>query len=232
MVPNHMGIGGEKNVWWMDVLENGPSSPYANYFDIDWHPVKPELENKVLLPILEDLYGLVLETGKFRLSFEEGAFYIYYYDHKLPVAPRSYCLILNQVLTSLTNELPSDHEDLLELQSILTALNYLPPRTETSSAKIAERMREKEVIKKRLISLYQKSPVLRAALDNTVEDYNGQIGDPQSFEKMDNLLKEQAYRPCFWRVAADEINYRRFFDINHLAAIAWSFRRSFKLPID
>ena len=219
MVPNHMGIGGEKNVWWMDVLENGPSSPYANYFDIDWHPVKPELENKVLLPILEDLYGLVLETGKFRLSFEEGAFYIYYYDHKLPVAPRSYCLILNQVLTSLTNELPSDHEDLLELQSILTALNYLPPRTETSSEKIAERMREKEVIKKRLITLYQKSPVLRAALDNTVEDYNGQIGDPQSFEKMDNLLKEQAYRPCFWRVAADEINYRRFFDINHLAAI-------------
>lgn len=219
MVPNHMGIGGEKNVWWMDVLENGPSSPYASYFDIDWHPVKPELENKVLLPILEDLYGLVLETGKFRLSFEEGAFYIYYYDHKLPVAPRSYCLILNQVLTSLTNELPSDHEDLLELQSILTALNYLPPRTETSSAKIAERMREKEVIKKRLISLYQKSPVLRAALDKTVEDYNGQIGDPQSFKKMDNLLKEQAYRPCFWRVAADEINYRRFFDINHLAAI-------------
>ncbi|MGB9698150.1 MAG: malto-oligosyltrehalose synthase [Thermodesulfobacteriota bacterium] len=219
MVPNHMGIGGEKNVWWMDVLENGPSSPYANYFDIDWHPVKPELENKVLLPILEDLYGLVLENGKFRLSFEEGAFYIYYYDHKLPIAPRSYCLILNQVLTTLTNELPADHENLLELQSILTAISYLPPRTETSSEKIAERMREKEVIKKRLIALYQKSPVFRAALDNTVEDYNGEIGNPQSFEKMDTLLQDQAYRLCFWRVAADEINYRRFFDINHLAAI-------------
>lgn len=219
MVPNHMGIGGEKNVWWMDVLENGPSSPYAHYFDIDWHPVKPELENKVLLPILEDQYGIVLESGKFRLSFEEGAFFIYYYDHKLPVAPRSYCLILNQVLATLTNELLPDHEDLLELQSILTALSYLPPRTETSSEKIAERMREKEVIKKRLISLYQKSPPFRATLDHTVKDYNGQIGDPQSFEKMENLLKEQAYRPCFWRVAADEINYRRFFDINHLAAI-------------
>lgn len=219
MVPNHMGIGGEKNLWWMDVLENGPSSPYAHYFDIDWHPVKPELENKVLLPILEDLYGLVLESGKFRLSFEEGAFFIYYYDHKLPVAPRSYCLILNDVLTNLTNKLPAPDEDLLELQSILTALNYLPPRTETSSEKIAERMREKEVIKKRLISLYQKSPLFQTILDSTVKEYNGQIGVPQSFEKMDNLLKEQAYRPCFWRVAADEINYRRFFDINHLAAI-------------
>lgn len=219
MVPNHMGISGDKNVWWMDVLENGPSSPYANYFDIDWHPVKPELDNKVLLPILEDLYGLVLESGKFRLSFEEGAFFIYYYDHKLPVAPRSYSLILDQVLATLTGELPPDHEDLLELQSILTALSYLPPRTERSFEKIAERMREKEVIKKRLISIYQKSPPFRAALDKTVDDYNGRIGDPQSFEKMDDLLKEQAYRPCFWRVAADEINYRRFFDINHLAAI-------------
>lgn len=219
MVPNHMGIGGEKNVWWMDVLENGPSSPYAHYFDIDWHPAKPELENKVLLPILEDQYGIVLESGKFRLSFEEGAFFIYYYDHKLPVAPRSYCLILNQVLATLNNELPPDHEDLLELQSILTALSYLPPRTETNSEKIAERMREKEVIKKRLISLFQKSPTFRATLHHAVNDYNGQIGIPQSFEKIDNLLKEQAYRPCFWRVAADEINYRRFFDINHLAAI-------------
>ncbi len=219
MVPNHMGIGGERNIWWMDVLENGPSSPYASYFDIDWHPVKPELENKVLLPILEDLYGKVLESGKFRLAFEDGAFFIYYYEHKLPVAPRSYCLILNQVLAALTNDLAVDSEDLLELQSILTALNYLPSRTETSSAKIAERMREKEVIKKRLTSLYQKSPAFRVHLDKTVDSYNGQIGDPQSFAKMDDLLKEQAYRPCFWRVAADEINYRRFFDINHLAAI-------------
>lgn len=219
MVPNHMGIGGNKNVWWMDVLENGPSSPYANYFDIDWHPVKPELDNKVLLPILEGLYGLVLESGKFRLSFEEGAFFIYYYDHKLPVAPRSYCLILNEILAALSKELPADNESLLELQSILTALSYLPPRTERSSEKIAERMREKEVIKKRLSFIYQKSPTFRAAIDRTVDDYNGRIGDPQSFEKMDNLLKEQAYRLCFWRVAADEINYRRFFDINHLAAI-------------
>lgn len=229
VVPNHMGIRGDRNIWWMDVLENGPSSPYAHFFDIDWQPAKPELENKVLLPILEDLYGQVLESGKFRLSFEEGPFFIYYYDHKLPVAPRSYCLILNQVLDILSKELPTDHDDLQELQSILTALNYLPPRTEKSLEKILERKREKEVIKKRLANLGQKSQIFRQALAEVVNSYNGQVGDPRSFEKMDTLIKEQAYRPCFWRVAADEINYRRFFDINHLAAIRMELPEVFQV---
>ena len=83
VVPNHMGISGDRNAWWLDVLENGPSSTYSCYFDIDWHPAKPELENKVLLPILEDLYGKVLESGKLRLSLEEGAFFIHYYENTL-----------------------------------------------------------------------------------------------------------------------------------------------------
>ena len=88
VVPNHMGISGDRNAWWLDVLENGPSSTYSCYFDIDWHPAKPELENKVLLPILEDLYGKVLESGKLRLSLEEGAFFIHYYENTLPVNPQ------------------------------------------------------------------------------------------------------------------------------------------------
>ncbi len=88
-VPNHMGITQPGNAWWQDVLENGPSSTYADYFDIDWRPIKPELADKLLLPILEDQYGAVLEQGKLRLAFEDGAFYIYYYDNRLPVAPRT-----------------------------------------------------------------------------------------------------------------------------------------------
>ena len=93
-VPNHMDISHPSNRWWMDVLENGPSSLYASYFDIDWNPVKAELKNKVLLPILEDQYGKVLESGKFRLVLEKGAFYITYHDTRLPVAPRTYRRIL------------------------------------------------------------------------------------------------------------------------------------------
>lgn len=219
VVPNHMGISGPRNRWWMDVLENGASSTFADYFDIDWHPAKPELENKVLLPILEDQYGKVLESGKFQLALEEGAFFIRYYQNKLPVAPRTYSMILSHLLGRLYETLEKDHPHLQELQSILTAIGYLPARTELTPEKMEERSREKEVIKRRLAALYQQSPEIRAALNETVRIFNGAAGDPRSFDLLDRLLKDQAYRPAFWRVASDEINYRRFFDINSLAAI-------------
>lgn len=218
-VPNHMGIGDEHNVWWMDVLENGPSSIYASYFDIDWHPVKPELENQVLLPILGDQYGNILESGQLQLVYEDGAFFIYYYENKLPVAPGTYSGILSHQLDDLVETLSEENEDLQELQSILTAINYLPPRTESSPDKIAERNREKEVIKRRIAALYESSSAIRSAIDVAVQAYNGTVGDPRSFDLLDQLIRAQAYRLAFWRVAAEEINYRRFFDINDLAAI-------------
>lgn len=219
LVPNHMGIAGDRNRWWMDVLENGPSSNFADYFDIDWHPAKPELENKVLLPILEDQYGIVLENGKFRLALEEGAFFIHYYQNKLPVAPRSSSLILSQALGRLHEVLGKEDPHLQELQSILTALGYLPGRGELTPEKREERNREKEVIKRRLAALYQNSPEVQEALNETIGMINGIVGEPRSFDLLHALLSEQAYRPAFWRVASDEINYRRFFDINNLAAI-------------
>lgn len=227
VVPNHMGISGARNLWWMDVLENGPSSTFAPYFDIDWHPVNPELENKVLLPILEDQYGKVLESGKFRLTFEDGAFFIYHYENKLPVAPRTYSILLSYQLDALAQALGKENEHLRELQSILTALSYLPSRTELAAEKLEERKREKEIIKRRIASLYQNSPEVRAAIDTTLKSFNGTVGDPRSFDLLEGLLKEQAYRPAFWRVASDEINYRRFFDINDLAAIHMEFPEVF-----
>jgi (1->4)-alpha-D-glucan 1-alpha-D-glucosylmutase len=219
MVPNHMGIGDGANVWWQDVLENGPSSLFADYFDIDWQPAAPELENTVLLPILEDQYGAVLESGKLRLAYADGAFFIDYYSTRLPVAPRSYQLVLNQVLPTLVDDLGSEHDAVLELQSILTALSYLPPRTVTAPAKIAERNREKEVIKRRLAALVEAHAAARAAMEVVERQFNGAAGDPASFDLLDQLLGQQAYRLAYWRVATDEINYRRFFDINQLAAI-------------
>jgi (1->4)-alpha-D-glucan 1-alpha-D-glucosylmutase len=218
-VPNHMGINDPANGWWADVLENGASSTVADHFDIDWHPVKPELAGKVLLPVLEDQYGTVLEKGKFRLVYEEGAFVLYAGVVRLPLAPGTYDRLLAHRRDELVAQLGDKNEHALELLSILTQIHNLPSRTETDPQKIDERYREKEVIKRRIAALYQACPEFRAALDATLADFNGRPEDPNSFELMDRLIEAQAYRPAFWRVAGEEINYRRFFDINDLAAI-------------
>lgn len=219
IVPNHMCIEGQGNAFWMDVLENGPSSLYASFFDIDWHPVKKELENKILIPILGDQYGAVLESGELRLSFEEGSFFVHYCDHKLPIIPKGYNNILTLRIEDLEQELSSSAPQFQELMSIVTALIHLPPTTETDPERIAERYREKEVVKRRLWSLYQNSSAIMAFIDGNVVTFNGTKGDPRSFDLLDALLREQVYRISHWRVATEEINYRRFFDINSLGAI-------------
>jgi (1->4)-alpha-D-glucan 1-alpha-D-glucosylmutase len=219
IVPNHMCIEDKENVWWMDVLENGPSSLYANFFDIDWHPVKPELENKVLIPFLGDQYGAILENQELNLTLERGAFFVYYFEHKFPVLPETYIDILNYGIKSSWNTLPSDDPHLTELLSIITALKALPSYTEREETRIVERRREKEIIKGRLNELCNKSSTTRHIIDETIHLFNGTKGDPGSFNLLDKLLGRQAWRLSHWRVATDEINYRRFFDINGLAAV-------------
>jgi (1->4)-alpha-D-glucan 1-alpha-D-glucosylmutase len=219
VVPNHMGIIGNVNPWWNDVLENGPSSPYAHSFDIDWHPVKPALQDKVLLPFLGGPYGQVLEAGELSLRYEHGEFSVHYYDLRFPLAPRSWRRILNHRLAELEKTLPAGSPELMEYQSIATALGHLPPRTETDPARVAERQREKKVIKRRLAALTDRCAPVRAFLARNLTAFNGQKGEPRSFDLLDDLLDDQAYRLAFWRVAADEINYRRFFDVNELAAL-------------
>ena len=216
-VPNHMGIGESRNQWWMDVLENGPSSKYAPYFDIDWQTLKPELHDRVLLPILGDQYGRVLERGELQVHYEEGSFYLSYYEHWFPIAPGTYRYVLELALKHLEQD--KDKDFYAELQSILTALDYLPRRTELDPERIAERAREKEIIKRRLDRRCQEAPQVREVIDSALKQVNGTPGDPRSFDILDQLLNDQSYRLAFWRVAAEEINYRRFFDINDLAAI-------------
>jgi (1->4)-alpha-D-glucan 1-alpha-D-glucosylmutase len=216
-VPNHMGIGEPLNTWWMDVLENGPSSHYAKYFDIDWRPLKTDLHDKVLLPILGDQYGRVLERGELQVCYAEGAFTLHYHDHILPIAPGTYRLILEVALEKLSQF--KDEEFYADFQSILTALEYLPKRTETDPEKIAERAREKEVIKRRLERRCQEERPVEKAIQQALAEVNGRPGDSRSFDRLDELLNAQSYRLAFWRVAAEEINYRRFFDVNDLAAI-------------
>ncbi len=218
IVPNHMGVGRE-NPWWNDVLENGPSAVHAGAFDISWHPANRNLENKLLLPVLGDQYGTVLEAGQITLAYEEGAFFLNYYAHRLPVAPDTYSLVLQQLLQSLTTVVGEESEQVRELRSILTALSYLPQRTDTAQEKTTERNREKEVIKSRLARLTADNADVLQAVNETVKQFNGVVGTPSSFDLLDQLIEAQTYRPAYWRVATEEINYRRFFDINDLAAI-------------
>jgi len=233
-VPNHMGIGEPLNEWWMDVLENGPSSMYAPYFDIDWSPLKSDLRNKVLLPILTDQYGRVLERGELQVRFDAGAFTLHYYNHVLPIAPGTYRHILEIALENLGEY--KDEEFYAEFQSILTALEYLPRRTETDPERIAERAREKEIVKRRLVRRCSEAPQVQQAIEKALAQINGRPGDPRSFDALNELLNAQSYRLAFWRVAAEEINYRRFFDVNDLAAIRTElpevFHATHKLLVD
>jgi (1->4)-alpha-D-glucan 1-alpha-D-glucosylmutase len=226
-VPNHMGIG-PHNPSWLDVLENGPSSAYAPYFDVDWKPVKDELEHKVLMPVLGDQFGEVLERGELKLVREGGAFFVKYWDHCFPVTPRQVPRLLGHRLDTLRAELGSGDVNLQELESILTALEKLAPRDEVSPDAVAERAREKEVAKRRLAALFEASPRIAAFVDENVRIYNGTPGDARSFDLLDELLHHQAYRLAHWRVAGEEINYRRFFDINSLAAIRMEDERVFR----
>ncbi len=228
VVSNHMGIGRLVNPWWLDVLENGPSSPYATFFDIDWSPIKRELEDQVLLPILGDLYGKVLENQEITLRYEEGGFCLRYYDHTLPVGPKPWLKVLTHRLHELTEQLGPDHPALHELQSIITALRHLPSRRERDPQLVEERRREKEIVKQRLTALANESPRIQQFIDENVRVFNGTKGDPRSFDLLHELIDDQAYRLAYWRVASEEINYRRFFDINELAAIRMEEPRVFK----
>lgn len=233
IVPNHMCITSKENAWWMDVLENGPGSLYADFFDIDWEPVKIELKNKVLIPVLGNQYGLVLERQELQLVFESGDFFLYYHQYKFPIRPKTYRDILQHRIHELKNHLPPEDPHLNELLSIITALNHLPSYTEKDPEKIAERYREKEIIKKRLWNLYSENHGIKTFIDENVNIFNGVTGKPESFNFLDNLLNQQIYRLSQWSVATEEINYRRFFDINDLAAIRMEnplvFRETHKL---
>ncbi|PWU10275.1 MAG: malto-oligosyltrehalose synthase [Verrucomicrobia bacterium] len=199
-VPNHMGISESLNQWWMDVLENGPASVYADYFDIDWHPRKEVLADKVLLPILGERYGRILENSELILEREGGLFFVRYSSAKLPINPRTFPIILRRSLHHLQS---NDLNQMLEIIEQLT----LPSTEEIARAKLS------------LANFIAQNPAVRRAIDLAVLEFQGTVGVPESFDALHELLECQSYRLAYWRVAAEEINYRRFFDINHLAAI-------------
>jgi (1->4)-alpha-D-glucan 1-alpha-D-glucosylmutase len=203
-VPNHMAASYE-NPWWTDVLENGQSSAYAGYFDIDWHPPTAKAaflqENRVLLPILGDLYGNVLANGQLALKIEDTGIHVRYYETRVPLDPKSYGAILRR--------LPQTPE----IEEILHDIDRLPGRNETEHDRVMERRREKERIKERLWHAYHGNPDLKHAMDEALPAISNSPDD------LDALLFDQAYRLAYWKIGYEEINYRRFFDINELVGL-------------
>jgi (1->4)-alpha-D-glucan 1-alpha-D-glucosylmutase len=218
-VPNHMSNDPHTNDWWRDVLEDGPSSPFSSFFDIDWEPTKPELKNRLLLPILGEQYGEALERGALSLRFESGALLLAYGNLTIPFNPRRSPLVLEHAMGALESDLGAESAELREFLSILTALRNLPPYIERDAQKMAERQREKQVARERLARLAAACAPVRAHIERALTVFNGTPGDPRSFDRLHETLELQAYRLASWRTAADEINYRRFFDINELAGL-------------
>jgi (1->4)-alpha-D-glucan 1-alpha-D-glucosylmutase len=227
-VPNHMGIGGNDNEWWLDVLEWGQRSPFAPFFDIDWESSEPALRGKVLLPLLGDHYGSVLTRGELalRLDAERGTFSVWYFQHRLPIAVRHY----PQLLRAVAKELPNGNGEggAAAIAALESAFGGIDNEAATVQAQALARVNANE-LKQRLAHLVQQQPAVMQAVETVLAPINGTVGQPASFERLHRLLEEQSYRVAFWRVATHEINYRRFFDINELAGLRIENQELFEL---
>jgi (1->4)-alpha-D-glucan 1-alpha-D-glucosylmutase len=208
-VPNHMGVGGRDNAWWLDVLEWGRESPFAEYFDINWDAPRPDLNGRVLLPVLGEQYGVVLENGGIELRFDpaEGSFSAWYFEHRFPISPRTYPVVLAGGGAALAEF--ADHFRALRRGSRKAAR----ARAAELKQRLAERAQEAEI-----------AQAVAAAL----ERFTRRKGDAAGFRRLHRLLEAQAYRIAYWRVAAEEINYRRFFNINELAGLRMELPRVFE----
>jgi len=190
-----------ENAWWMSVLENGPHSRFVHYFDSDWSPVTAQgkTANKVLLPILGKPYGETVEAREILLGFGPEGFSFCYYDHRLPLAPESYRMILRECVDSLPSEGVA-----IELRELVAG---------------EEGVANSKFLKETLWRIYEQDAEFRAALERTTERFNGEAGKPDSFNDLDRLLDAQWYRLAYWRIASEKINYRRFFDVADLVGV-------------
>lgn len=200
VVPNHMAASPE-NSWWMSVLENGTNSRFLHYFDIDWSPVttRGETVNKVVLPILGKPYGEALESQEIQLAFDADGFYFTYFDKRLPLNARSYRNVLRQCIDALPNEgVGIELRELVEGDSTITNTKFL---------------------KSTLWRIYEQDERFREALDGAIRRFNGEKGNVESFNPLDEILDRQWYRLAYWRIASEKINYRRFFDVTDLVGV-------------
>ena len=212
VVPNHLGVGGADNPWWLSALEWGQLSPRSRAFDIDWERLGAN--GKLIIPVLGDRYGDALEKGDLKLSFDEaeGSFSVWHHEHRLPITPLSYPLVLDRALAAL--DALEGHSEVIAVSDRLRSMTE-----EVSPERRAAFPDEAEALKGRLAAAVAASGSLRSAIERAVAVVNGVPGLPESFGTLHRMLEMQSYRPAHWRVAASDINYRRFFDINGLGGV-------------
>ncbi len=204
IVPNHMSIAGPENIWWHDVLENGPASQYASYFDVDWQPPDARLRNTILLPVLADHYGRVLEAGEFSLRRDAGSMSLHYGDHRFPLSPRS----VETVLHRAAERCPEDR-----LAFLADSFARLPHAAATDRRSARLRRRDKEVLREMLEQLCREQPPVAEAIDVALREIAA------DHEALHALLERQNYRLAYWRTAGQDLDYRRFFDVSSLASL-------------
>jgi (1->4)-alpha-D-glucan 1-alpha-D-glucosylmutase len=208
-VPNHMGIDGEYNGWWRHVLEHGSNSKYASYFDIEWHPRLERLNDRVLVPMLGDHYGVILESGKLVLKYENERFIIRYESHRLPIRPDSYRLVFDQIDQQLT----SGDALKAKLRELGDAFENLDPHDPQLRDEQFDDLRSKWA------GMLKADTTLQGLLQVTLDRINGRPGEPPSFVALHELLESQHYRLAHWKVGAHEVNYRRFFAVDTLVGL-------------
>ena len=227
-VPNHMSAHPQWNKWWRSVLANGPSSSVSEYFDVDWNPVNSNLHGKVLLAILGGQYGDVLESGDLKIGYHDGEFCLLYGDYNLPLNPRQMKVLLRHRWREVAESFGIDDATRVEFESILFHLDHIPGYQQAGLMARADRERETAVATHRLTQVMQQSPALRQHLEDVIAEYNGVRGQPESFDLLHELLEQQPYRLSYWRTAMQEINYRRFFDINDLIGLRMEYEPLFR----
>jgi (1->4)-alpha-D-glucan 1-alpha-D-glucosylmutase len=227
VVANHMAVGRRENRWWWDVLRNGPASRWAPYFDVDWVSADTGQRDTVLLPILADQYGRELEAGRLRLAVEDGEVVVRYYDHAAPLDPSSLPGLLSAAAAALRaaaagaegspmerRERPIGTEEPAgALGSLAAECAGLPPAASGSPELVGERQRRVGPLLARLASLLAEHPEAARALEATLDECSEDI------DALDELLGRQNYRLAWWRSAGENLDYRRFFDINDLAGV-------------
>jgi (1->4)-alpha-D-glucan 1-alpha-D-glucosylmutase len=213
IVPNHMAYDGE-NKMLMDVLENGQGSRYTDYFDIDWNYPFETMRDKLLAPFLGGFYGECLENGDIKLGYDESGLHIHYHSLALPAHIESYSTVFAEGVGALRRRLGARHPDFIKLLGVLYTLKNLPPKEE-----VRERADQIAFVKSMLWELYSTSAEIKEFIDSNIARFNGTEGEPASFDPLDRFLAEQLYRLSFWKVAAEELNYRRFFNINELISM-------------
>ncbi len=222
IVPNHMAAS-DDNPWWMDVLENGPSSTYADYFDIDWHPATTKAaflqDNRVLLPFLGDLYGNVLESCELSLRLDDSGFFIQYFDHRFPVDPKSYEPAIVGIAELLAQCQTAGGDESGAISALIELVRGLPPFWHTNPEERQRRVTESAAIKQGLWQLCQSVPEVRQAAESVMHSINGSRENTSTLLQLDRILAAQPYRLAFWKIGLEEVNYRRFFGLNEFVAV-------------